>query len=103
MDGFNAVSSRVRARLAGLAGWLYGCSHRRTTFPITLRTNIPVGGQPGAQSETYVVCLECGRHFAYDWTTMRLTRHRAARARGRLECGGRSGLHREGKASRGLQ
>lgn len=62
-----------RARLADLAEWLFGCSHRRTTFPITLPT---VTRQPGADSpetETYVVCLECGRRMAYDWAKMRLT------------------------------
>ena len=24
------------------------------------------------RSEPYVVCLDCGRHFDYDWTHMRL-------------------------------
>jgi hypothetical protein len=47
--------------------WLRGCAHRRTTFPITL------------QSETYIACLECGRHLPYDWTAMRVTSHRNAR------------------------
>jgi len=46
---------------------LFSCSHRRLTRPIT-----PVGkpGMPGG--ETYVVCLECGKQFAYDWNRMRI-------------------------------
>ncbi len=73
MDRFNVLANTVRVRLVGLADWLYGCSHRRTTFPITLRASVSADGQRGTQAETYVVCLECGRHFAYDWTTMRIT------------------------------
>ena len=78
MDRFNVVANTVRVRLVGLADWLYGCSHRRMAFPITLRTSAGVDGKQITQADTYVVCLECGRHFAYDWTTMRITRRRAA-------------------------
>jgi hypothetical protein len=42
---------------------MFGCSHRRTTFPQTPRQ----GG-----SRTYVVCLDCGKEFAYDWAAMRI-------------------------------
>ena len=46
---------------------LFGCAHRRLTRPIT-----PVS-KPGVPSgETYVVCLECGKQFAYDWNRMRI-------------------------------
>lgn len=58
--------------LAGLVEWLFGCSHRRTTFPITARGDDSTRGLEAPPKETYVVCLECGRQFAYDWTTMRL-------------------------------
>lgn len=68
MDRFNVVANTVRARSVGLADWLFDCAHRRTTFPMTL----PASG-------TYILCLECGRHFAYDWTTMRATGQRVAR------------------------
>ena len=76
MDRFNIVANTLRARLVGLAEWLVGCSHRRTTFPITLRSGVT--GQPDTQVETYVACLECGRHLAYDWSTMSITRQPAA-------------------------
>jgi len=49
---------------------LFGCSHQRTTFPQTPgRRNVA----PGAtRSGTYVVCLDCGKEFAYDWSRMRV-------------------------------
>ena len=43
---------------------LFGCTHRKTTFPLT-----PLKGSPG---ETYVVCLDCGSEFGYDWQEMRI-------------------------------
>jgi len=53
--------------IAVLADLLFRCPHRRLTRPIT-----PVS-KPGAPAgETYVVCLECGKQFYYDWEKMRL-------------------------------
>jgi hypothetical protein len=44
---------------------LFGCRHKRITRPIT-----PVH-KPGTHpDDTYVACLECGRQFHYDATTM---------------------------------
>ena len=43
----------------------FGCSHRRTTFPLT-----PVRTSGGGPAQTYVVCLNCGKQFTYDWRTM---------------------------------
>jgi hypothetical protein len=51
--------------LGCFADALYGCAHRRTGFPITV-------AQQAGQPETYIVCLECGRHLVYDWTKMRI-------------------------------
>jgi hypothetical protein len=48
---------------------LFGCSHRKTTFPLTPRRKLACTGGP---AETYVVCLNCGTEFAYDWQTMRI-------------------------------
>jgi hypothetical protein len=101
MDRFNVVANTVRVRLVGLADWLYGCSHRRTTFPITLRPSVGVDGPQSTQMETYIVCLECGRHLAYDWTTMCLTNERAACVSRRPGLGGRLGFHRKAEANRG--
>jgi hypothetical protein len=49
---------------------LFSCSHQRTTFPITpgRRTLAPGATRLG----TYVVCLDCGKEFAYDWESMRV-------------------------------
>lgn len=44
--------------------WLFGCRHPRITFPM-----IPPGGKAG-KSE-YIVCLDCGKEFAYDWKEMK--------------------------------
>ena len=46
----------------------FGCSHRKTTFPLT------VPRKPGSNVDrgTYVVCLECGSEFEYDWQAMKI-------------------------------
>jgi hypothetical protein len=88
MNLLYVVANAFRVCLSGLADWLFGCSHRRTTFPITLPARENVDGPQSTQSETYIVCLECGRHFAYDWTTMRIAKRRAACAgAGRFNAG----------------
>jgi DNA-directed RNA polymerase subunit RPC12/RpoP len=46
---------------------LFRCSHRRLTRPIAPITKT---GQP--QSQSYVVCLDCGRQFEYDLSEMRM-------------------------------
>lgn len=51
----------------------FGCAHSRTTFPMTRgRGNRMVASQNAARRGPYVVCLDCGTEFAYDWTTMRV-------------------------------
>ena len=50
---------------------MFRCQHRRTTFPLT-----PARSKRSKESsekpETYVVCLDCGKQFVYDWEKMRL-------------------------------
>lgn len=48
---------------------LLGCRHRHLSFPFTLR---PGERRSGAAklTGTYVVCLKCGKQFAYDWENM---------------------------------
>jgi len=60
---------------------LFGCSHRRCTFPITSsrRAGEDSGVKRGESHGTYIVCLECGQEFAYDWNRMKLGR-RATKA-----------------------
>ena len=50
---------------------VFGCSHKRCSFPITVRgkqRRSPAASLTG----TYVVCLDCGQEFAYDWNEMRM-------------------------------
>jgi hypothetical protein len=51
---------------------LFACRHRRTTFPLTPAGKKNAGGQSEKPGDTYVVCLECGKQFLYDWENMRL-------------------------------
>ena len=52
---------------------LFGCSHQRTTFPITPGRRIAGPPALGAtRNGTYVVCLDCGKEFAYNWNEMRV-------------------------------
>jgi len=46
---------------------LFRCAHRRLTRPVAPITK---AGQPHSQS--YVVCLDCGKQFEYDLTQMRM-------------------------------
>jgi DNA-directed RNA polymerase subunit RPC12/RpoP len=46
---------------------LFRCPHRRLTRPVT-----PVGKAGMPHGETYVVCLDCGKQFAYDTNEMRI-------------------------------
>jgi hypothetical protein len=60
---------------------LFGCSHQRTTFPLTPARKSGVFQAPGhARNGTYVVCLDCGKEFAYDWSEMRVGQPVPARA-----------------------
>src|SRR5689334_1300888 len=46
---------------------LFRCPHKRITRPIT-----PVSKAGVPHGETYVVCLDCGKQFAYDLQKMRI-------------------------------
>jgi hypothetical protein len=50
-----------------LVNLLFRCPHRRLTRPFAPITK---AGQPHSQS--YVVCLECGKQFEYDLNEMRI-------------------------------
>jgi hypothetical protein len=56
--------------MSKLIDTLFGCPHRRTTFPMTIKASphrkaVEITG-------TYVVCLDCGKEFPYDWHKMKL-------------------------------
>jgi DNA-directed RNA polymerase subunit RPC12/RpoP len=50
---------------------LFGCLHKHCSFPITVKPGKP-HSNPVAAPSTYVVCLDCGRQFDYDWTQMKV-------------------------------
>jgi hypothetical protein len=59
--------------LQALVNSLFGCSHRRTTFPLTpLRKTGSFQAPIATRLGTYVTCLDCGKELAYDWTEMRV-------------------------------
>jgi hypothetical protein len=43
-------------------GWLFGCRHKQISFPIDM------GGGPR------VVCLTCGKEWAYCWESMKVVK-----------------------------
>ncbi len=50
---------------------LFGCWHSHYSFPITVRGKSR-RIKAAARTGTYVVCLDCGKEFAYDWHEMRV-------------------------------
>lgn len=62
---------RGRAMLAGLFDVLFGCTHKRCSFPITANAR-QRRSEAASLTGTYVVCLDCGREFAYDWKNMKV-------------------------------
>ncbi len=66
--------------LANVFDMLFGCWHRNYSFPITAKkANI---NHPHAAdlTGTYVVCLDCGKEFPYDWNQMKIVSGEAERA-----------------------
>ena len=56
----------------GFMDALFGCSHKKLSFPITVRGARRRNTQAAAITGTYVVCLDCGHEFPYDWNEMRV-------------------------------
>ncbi|MGA7908003.1 MAG: hypothetical protein WCA16_11400 [Candidatus Sulfotelmatobacter sp.] len=57
--------------MSKLVDMLFGCTHPRYSFPVTLR-GAARRSQAAALTGTYVVCLECGKEFPYDWQEMKV-------------------------------
>ena len=60
--------------ISNLFDALFGCWHMRYSFPITMRSSSR-RAYATDPSGTYVVCLECGKEFRYDWDEMRVVSH----------------------------
>lgn len=50
---------------------LFGCSHEKTTFPITLKS---ADRAPNNFPRTYIVCLNCGKELPYSWAEMKVVK-----------------------------
>jgi hypothetical protein len=50
---------------------LFGCWHSEYSFPMTVRAG-ERRSKAASLTGTYVVCLNCGKEFAYDWQQMRV-------------------------------
>lgn len=59
----------------------FGCSHKRLTFPITACGKLR-RSEAASVTGIYVVCLECGKEFPYDWREMKIVRTRPRTAEG---------------------
>jgi hypothetical protein len=55
---------------------MFGCRHSRYSFPLTIRAGHRAAGPMG----TYVVCLDCGREFNYNWQEMHVVGAQATEA-----------------------
>lgn len=52
----------------------FRCKHARTTFPMSPVRKKSADGRNEATAEMYVVCLDCGKQFSYDWENMRIVK-----------------------------
>ena len=67
--------------LQSLLDLILGCSHRRTSFPLTPTKKSGLASASGPRFGTYVACLDCGQELAYDWNEMRVAGPVAQRRR----------------------
>lgn len=71
----NRVRAEAQVWKVGMIGklvdLLFGCKHARYSFPVTIR-RAKRRPQAAALTGTYVVCLDCGKEFAYDWQQMKV-------------------------------
>ena len=50
---------------------IFGCWHSHYSFPITVRKGVRRNAA-ASLTGTYVVCLDCGKEFPYDWHEMKM-------------------------------
>jgi hypothetical protein len=58
--------------VAKLVDMMFGCWHGNFSFPITVRGEAKRNRLAASLTGTYVVCLDCGKEFAYDWQQMKV-------------------------------
>jgi hypothetical protein len=52
---------------------VFGCTHKHCSFPITVRGKLR-RSEAASVTGTYVVCLDCGKEFPYDWKEMKIVK-----------------------------
>lgn len=57
--------------IANLLDAFFGCWHNHYSFPITVRSGSR-RNTAASLTGTYVVCLDCGKEFPYDWQEMKV-------------------------------
>lgn len=57
--------------MTNLLDILFGCWHQSLSFPISSKSG-PHRPAAASLTGTYVVCLDCGREFPYDWHEMKV-------------------------------
>jgi len=57
--------------MASLVDILFGCWHKNYSFPMTNKSG-QRRSQAASLTGTYVVCLDCGKEFPYDWKEMKV-------------------------------
>lgn len=50
---------------------IFGCWHGHLSFPLTIKAG-RARAAAARRTGTYVVCLNCGKEFPYDWERMRV-------------------------------
>jgi hypothetical protein len=80
-----------REEIVNIFDALFGCWHKRISFPQTSKPG-QRRCEAAMQTGTYVVCLDCGTEFAYDWKKMKVLspneKQSFARARVEVEARG---------------
>jgi len=66
------LTSKQDARMSKLLKMLFGCcTHDRYSFPMNARPG-QRRSEAARMTGIYVVCLDCGREFAYSWDEMKV-------------------------------
>ena len=63
--------------MASIVDKLFGCSHKKYSFPRSTKSG-QRRSPAAALTGTYVVCLDCGKEFPYDWQEMKVLDTRPA-------------------------
>jgi len=63
--------------ITSLVDMFFGCWHKNYSFPITSRTGRRQS-RAASVTGTYVVCLDCGKEFPYDWQQMKVVAENSA-------------------------